>query len=98
MTSCLSDMRTVRPQGLTFRITQLYGLRLWYLRIQPNPAHPADDGLSVRGSWCNSYGEIFLGQIAQGVLKSLAVTASPRTDDHTDQSTAVGMRFAHDAA
>jgi hypothetical protein len=27
MTSCLSDMRTVRPQGLTFRITQLYGLR-----------------------------------------------------------------------
>jgi len=36
MTSCLSDMRTVRPQGLTFRITQLYGLRVSYLRIQPS--------------------------------------------------------------
>jgi len=24
-------MRTVRPEGLTFRITQPYGLRLWYL-------------------------------------------------------------------
>jgi len=32
----LSDMRTVRPQGLTFRITQLYGLRVWHLRIQPS--------------------------------------------------------------
>ena len=28
MTSCLSDMRTVRPQGPTFRITQPYGLRV----------------------------------------------------------------------
>jgi len=27
MTSLLSDMRTVRPQGLTFRITQPHGLR-----------------------------------------------------------------------
>ncbi len=36
MTSCLSDMRTVRPQGLTFRITQLYGLRVQYLRIHPS--------------------------------------------------------------
>jgi hypothetical protein len=31
MTSCLSDMRTVRPQGPTFRITQPYGLRVSYL-------------------------------------------------------------------
>jgi hypothetical protein len=32
MTSLLSDMRMVRPQGLTFRITQPHGLRIWYLR------------------------------------------------------------------
>jgi hypothetical protein len=31
MTSLLSDMRTVRPQGLTFRITQPHGLRILYL-------------------------------------------------------------------
>src|ERR1700738_793258 len=31
MTSCLSDMRTVRPQGRTFRITQPHGLRVSYL-------------------------------------------------------------------
>jgi len=31
MTSYLSDMRTVRLQGLTFRITQPYGLRIPYL-------------------------------------------------------------------
>jgi hypothetical protein len=29
-------MRTVRPQGLTFRITQPYGLRLSYLRMHPS--------------------------------------------------------------
>jgi hypothetical protein len=28
-------MRTVRPQGPTFRITQLYGLRVSYLRMHP---------------------------------------------------------------
>jgi len=28
MTSLLSDMRMVRPQGLTFRITQPHGLRI----------------------------------------------------------------------
>ena len=32
MTSLLSDMRTVRPQGLTFRITQPHGLRILHLR------------------------------------------------------------------
>jgi hypothetical protein len=31
MTSLLSDMRTVRPQGLTFRITQPHGLRILYV-------------------------------------------------------------------
>jgi len=31
MTSLLSDMRMVRPQGLTFRITQPHGLRILYL-------------------------------------------------------------------
>jgi len=31
MTSCLSDMRTVRRQGRTLRITQLYGLRILYM-------------------------------------------------------------------
>jgi hypothetical protein len=31
MASLLSDMRMVRPQGLTFRITQPYGLRISYL-------------------------------------------------------------------
>jgi hypothetical protein len=31
MTSLLSDMRTVRPQGRTFRITQPHGLRASYL-------------------------------------------------------------------
>jgi len=31
MTSYLSDMRTVRLQGLTFRITQPFGLRVSYL-------------------------------------------------------------------
>jgi len=31
MTSLLSDMRTVRPQGRTFRITQPHGLRVSYL-------------------------------------------------------------------
>jgi hypothetical protein len=31
MTSYLSDMRTVRPPGRTFRITQPYGLRIPYL-------------------------------------------------------------------
>jgi len=31
MTSLLSDMRTVRPKGRTFRITQPHGLRLLYL-------------------------------------------------------------------
>src|SRR5580704_9816101 len=36
MTSCLSDMRTVRPQGPTFRITQPYGLRVSYLRTHPS--------------------------------------------------------------
>ena len=28
-------MRTVRPQGLTFRITQPYGLRITYLLMPP---------------------------------------------------------------
>jgi hypothetical protein len=28
---CLSDMRTIRPQGRTFRITQPHGLRASYL-------------------------------------------------------------------
>jgi hypothetical protein len=32
----LSDMRTVRPQGLTFRITQPHGLRVQYLRMHPS--------------------------------------------------------------
>jgi hypothetical protein len=31
MTSLLSDMRTTRPQGRIFRITQPHGLRLLYL-------------------------------------------------------------------
>jgi hypothetical protein len=31
MTSLLSDMRTVRPQGRIFRITQPHGLRFLYL-------------------------------------------------------------------
>jgi hypothetical protein len=31
MTSYLSDMRTVRPEGPTFRITQPFGLRIWYV-------------------------------------------------------------------
>jgi hypothetical protein len=31
MTSLLSDMRTVRPKGQTFRITQPHGLRVSYL-------------------------------------------------------------------
>ena len=31
----LSDMRTVRPQGRTFRITQPYGLRPSYLAMHP---------------------------------------------------------------
>src|SRR5271167_313992 len=35
MTSCLSDMRTVRPQGRTFRITQPHGLRASYLGTLP---------------------------------------------------------------
>src|ERR1700738_1931352 len=35
MTSCLSDMRTVRPQGRTFRITQPHGLRVSYLGTLP---------------------------------------------------------------
>jgi len=29
-------MRTVRPQGLTFRITQPHGLRVQYLRMHPS--------------------------------------------------------------
>jgi hypothetical protein len=33
MTSRLSDMRMVRPPGLTLRITQPYGLRLSHLRM-----------------------------------------------------------------
>ena len=36
MTSLLSDMRTVRPQGPTFRITQPYGLRDLYLGMPPS--------------------------------------------------------------
>src|SRR5271166_5797052 len=35
MTSCLSDMRTVRPRGRTFRITQPHGLRPSYLGTLP---------------------------------------------------------------
>jgi len=29
-------MRTIRPQGLTFRITQPHGLRVSYLRMHPS--------------------------------------------------------------
>jgi len=66
--------------------------------FQMQLAHSADDGLSARGSWCNSYGEIFLGQLAQRALQSLAVIASPRTDDHGDYWAVLGVRFVHGAA
>jgi hypothetical protein len=36
MTSCLSDMRTVCPQGLTFRSRSLIGVRVSYLRMHPS--------------------------------------------------------------
>jgi hypothetical protein len=32
----LSDMRTARPQGLTLRITQPHGLRVWHIRMHPS--------------------------------------------------------------
>jgi hypothetical protein len=47
MTSCLSDMRTVCPQGLTFRITQSY----WRARMVFKNA----SGL------CNGLNQIFTG-------------------------------------
>src|SRR4029077_17611103 len=36
MTSLLSGMRTIRPQGRTFRITQPHGLRVAYLGTLPS--------------------------------------------------------------
>ena len=46
MTSLLSDMRTVRPQGLTFRITQPLGLRILHLRATQAYCKKLDEVLS----------------------------------------------------
>ena len=46
MTSLLSDMRTVRPQGLTFRITQPHGLRISYLGTPQDHCKGRDEILS----------------------------------------------------
>src|SRR5258708_26061328 len=63
MTSCLSDMRTVRLQGMTFRITQLYGLRVWYLRIQPS--------LQGRNRLSPRYDGVFTSRLRHNDLKNM---------------------------
>jgi len=50
MTSCLSDMRTVRLKGLTFRITQPYGLRVTVFKERLARDHARSRSRTMRAS------------------------------------------------